>query len=57
MGGRHYSSTINHEVDIIETGRKLKFRKCVLCIGGKTVTGNDDTLEVEGLGKVFENIG
>ena len=62
VGGKHYSGTknITGEITVIEkTGKQIKFLvgKCVICDGKKSMIVSDNTIQAEGLGDFFKNLG
>ena len=62
VGGKHRSSTKNITVEITfnkKTGKEIKFLvgKCVICNRKKSMIVNDNTIQAEGLGDFFKNLG
>ena len=61
VGGKHRSGTKNITWEITinkKTGREIKFivEKCVVCNGKKSIV-SDNTIQAEGLGDFFQNLG
>ena len=62
VGGKHRSGTknITGETTINKkTGREIKFlvSKCVICNRKKSMIVSDNTIQAEGLGSFFKNLG
>ena len=62
VGGKHYSGTknITGEITVNEkTGKQIKILvgKCVICDRKKSMIVSDDTIQAEGLGDFFKNLG
>ena len=62
VGCKHYSGTKNiaGEITIIEkTGKEIKLLvgKCVICNRKKSMIVSDNTIQAEGLGDFFRNLG
>ena len=59
VGGTHKSATENTFGDIMIKGSKLLIGYCSICIGKKSMTVSDNTIQAEGLGdfsKIWENL-
>ena len=62
VGGKHYSGTKNISGDITinkKPGKEVKLLvgKCVICDRKKTMIMSDNTIQAEGLGDFFKNLG
>ena len=62
VGGKHRSGTKNITGEITvnkKTGKQIKLLvgKCVVCDRKKSMIVNDNTIEAEGLGDFFKNLG
>ena len=62
LGQRHYSGTKNITGEIAynkKTGKEIKLLvgKCVICDKRKSMIVSDNTIEAEGLGDFFKNLG
>ena len=62
VGGKHYSGTKKIAVEITinkKTSREIKFLvgKCVICGRKKSMIVSDNTVQAEGLGDFFKNLG
>ena len=57
VGGKHYSQTTNIKGDITSNGRKMLIGKCGVCNRKKSMLVSDNTIQAEGLGKFFKNLG
>ena len=62
VGGKHRSGTKNITIEITinkKTGREINLLvgKCVICNRKKTMIVSDNTIQVEGLGDFFKNVG
>ena len=62
VGGKHYSGTKNITGEITvkkKTGEQIKLLvgKCVICDRKKSMIVSDNTIEAEGLGDFFKNLG
>ena len=57
VGGRHRSATVNFYGDITNKGSKVLIGFCAKCQRKKSMTVSDNTLEAEGLGDFFKNLG
>ena len=57
VGGRHRSSTKNIYGDITSKGSKVLFGYCSVCNRKKSMTVSDTTIQAEGLGSFFNNLG
>ena len=62
LGQRHYSGTKNITGEIAyikKTGKEMKLLvgKCVICDKRKSMIVSDNTIEAEGLGDFFKNLG
>ena len=62
VGQKHYSGTKNFVGEITlnkKTGREIKLLvgKCVICDRKKSMIVGDNTIQAEGLGDFFENLG
>ena len=62
VGQKHYSGTKNiaGEITINEkTGREIKLLvgKCVICNKKKSMIVSDNTVQAEGIGDFFKNLG
>ena len=57
VGGRHRSSTVKINGDITSKGSKVLIGFCSKCQRKKTMTVSDNTIQAEGLGDFFKNLG
>ena len=62
VGGKHYSGTKNITGEMTvnkKTGKQIKLLvgKCVICDRKKSMIVSDNTIEAEGLGDFFKNLG
>ena len=62
VGGKHYSGTkkITGEITVNKkTGKQIKLLvgKCVICDRKKSMIVSDNTIQAEGLGDFFKNLG
>ena len=57
VGGRHRSATKNIYGDITNKGSKVLIGFCSKCQRKKSMTVSDNTIEAEGLGDFFKNLG
>ena len=57
VGGRHLSKTLNIKGDVTSNGRKMLVGKCAICSRKKSMIVSNDTIQAEGLGKFFKNLG
>ena len=57
VGGRHRSATIKIYGDITSKGSKVLIGYCSVCNRKKSMTVSDITIEAEGLGSFFKNLG
>ena len=62
VGGKHYSTTINIRGDITQnkkTGAPVKLLRgtCSSCKRNKSLIVSDQTIQAEGLGNFFKNLG
>ena len=57
VGGRHRSATVKIHVDITNKGSKVLIGFCSKCQRKKSMTVSDNTIEAEGLGDFFKNLG
>ena len=62
LGQRHYSGTKNITGEIVynkKTGKDIKLLvgKCVICDKRKSMIVSDNTIQAEGLGDFFKNLG
>ena len=62
VGGKHRSGTKNITGEITvnkKTGREIKLlvAKCVICNRKKSMIASDNTIQAEGLGDFFKNLG
>ena len=62
LGQRHYSGTKNITGEIAynkKTGKEIKLLvgKCVICDKRKSMIVSDNTIQAEGLGDFFKNLG
>ena len=62
LGQRHYSATKNITGEIAynkKTGKEIKLLvgKCVICDKRKSMIVSDNTIQAEGLGDFFKNLG
>ena len=55
VGGQHHSSTSNITGDI--TINKYKSYRCSICNRKKSMVVSDNTIQAEGLGDFFKNLG
>ena len=56
-GGRHRSRTVKIYGDIASKGSKVLIGYCSICERKKTMTVGDNTIQTEGLGDFFRNLG
>ena len=62
VGGKHYSGTKNITGEITLNKKtckeiKLLVGKCVICNRKKSMIVSDNTIQAEGLGEFFKNLG
>ena len=57
VGGKHRSSTVKLYGDITSKGSKVLIGFCSKCQRKKSMTVSDNTIEAEGLGDFFKNLG
>ena len=57
VGGRHRSSTVKIYGDITNECSKVLIGFCSKCQRKKSMTFSDNTIEAEGLGDFFKNLG
>ena len=62
VGGKHYSGTKNITGEITvnkKTGKQIKLLvgKCVICDRKKSMIVSDNTIQAEGIGDFFKNLG
>ena len=57
VGGRHRSDTKNIYGDITSKGNTLLIGYCSICNRKKSMTVSDITIQAEGLGDFFKNLG
>ena len=57
VGGRHRSATIKIYGDITSKNSKVLIGYCSVCNRKKSMTVSDNTIEAEGLGSFFKNLG
>ena len=57
VGGRHRSATTKIYGDIISKGSKVLIGYCSICNRKKSMTVSDITIQAEGLGDFFKNLG
>ena len=60
VGGKHRSGTKNITGEItVKTGKHIKLLvgKCVICDKKKSMIVSDNTIQAEGLGDFFKNLG
>ena len=57
IGGRHRSATKNIYGDVTKKGSKVLIGFCSKCQRKKSMTVSDNTIEAEGLGSFFKNLG
>ena len=57
VGGRHQSATIKIYGEITSKGSKVLIGYCSVCNRKKSLTVSDNTIEAEGLGSFFKNLG
>ena len=57
VGGRHRSATIKICGDKTSKGSKVLIGYCSVCNRKKSMTVSDNTIEAEGLGSFFKNLG
>ena len=57
VGGRHRSATKKTFGDRTSKGSKVLIGYCSICYRKKSMTVSDDTINVEGLGDFFKNLG
>ena len=57
VGGRHRSATVKIYGNITNKGSKVLIGFCSKCQRKKSMTVSDNTIEAEGLGDFFKNLG
>ena len=57
VGGRHRSSTVKIYGDITPKGSKILIGYCSICNRKKSMIVTDNTIQAEGLGDFFKNLG
>ena len=57
VGGRHRSATVKIYGDITSKGSKVLIGFCSICNRKKSMTVSDNTIQAEGLGSFFKNLG
>ena len=57
VGGKHRSATIKIYEDITSKGSKVLIGYCSVYNRKKSMTGSDNTIQAEGLGSFFKNLG
>ena len=57
VGGRHRSSTVKIYGDITSKGSKVLIGNCSKCNRKKSMTVSDSTIQAEGFGDFFKNLG
>ena len=57
VGGRHRSATVKIFGNITSRGSKVLYGYCSICNRKKSMTVSDNTIEAEGLGNFFKNLG
>ena len=57
VGGRHRSFTVKIYGDITPKGSKILIGYCSICNGKKSMIVTDNTIQAEGLGDFFKNLG
>ena len=57
VGGRQISSTVKFYGDITTKSSKVLIGYCSICNRKKSMTVSDNTIQAEGLGSYFENLG
>ena len=57
IGGRHRYATKNFSGVITCKASKILIGYCSICIRKKSMTVSDNTIQAEGLGSVFKNLG
>ena len=57
VGGRHRSATVKIYGDITSKGSEILIGYCSVCNRKKSMTVSDNTIEAEGLGDFFKNLG
>ena len=57
VGGRHRSATTNIYGDITSKGSKVIIGYCSIFSRKKCMTAGDNTIQGEGLGDLFKNLG
>ena len=57
LGGRRRSATIKIYADITSKGSKVLIGYCSVCNRKKSMTVSDNTIDAEGLGSFFKNLG
>ena len=57
VGGRHRSATTKIYGDISSEGSKVLIGYCSICNRKKLMTVSDKTIQAEGLGSLFKNLG
>ena len=57
VGGRHRSATVKIYGDITPKGSKILIGYCSICNRKKSMIVTDNTIQAEGLGSFFKNLG
>ena len=57
VGGRHRSSTLKIYGGLTSKGSKVLIGYCSTCNRKKSMTVSDNTIQAEGLGDFFKNLG
>ena len=57
VGGRHICATTKFYGDITSKGSKILIGYCSECNRKKSMTVSDNTIQAEGLGDFFQNLG
>ena len=57
VGGRHRSATVKIYGDITSKGSKVLIGFCSICNRKKSMTVSDNTIQAEGSGSFFKNLG
>ena len=57
VGGRHRSATVKIYGVITSKGSKVLIGYCSICNRKKSMTVSDNTIQAEGLGSFFKNLG
>ena len=57
VGGRHKSATKNIHGDIPSKVSKVLFGSCSICNRKRSMTVSDNTIQAEGVGDFFRNLG